>query len=163
MNILNEKFDYNHAINNRYDIHHQFIEIKKKSIKIELIVSNGFIMLYTTKGRIYWLLQVKTKMELSDWKIHFNINYTDLSKAWKIISETLLKHKMKSNNNNNKDDFIFSMKAVNIKLNKNFPEHKKGREIIFRYNPILNETSNEVDDLNEKEEINKKGGSIFKR
>ena len=52
------------------------------------------------------------------------------------------------------------MKAVNIKLNKNFPEHMSGREItiyIYKYNEKLNGNSNEVDDINEmNEEIKKK-------
>ena len=111
----------------------------------------------TTKGRIYWLLQVKAKMELPDWKIHFNIKYSDLGKAWKIISETLLYHKMKQKNI--KKEFFFAMKVVNIKLNKNFPEDMAGREItvyIYKYNPILNETINEIDDINEKNENIKK-------
>ena len=158
MDILNENFDYNHAINNRYDIPHLFIKIDNKPIKIELIVSNGFVNLYTTKGRLYWLLQVKDKMELIDWKIHFNINYSDLSKAWKIISETLLYHKIK-NNYNIKEDIFIAMKVVNIKLNKNFPKHMSGREItvyIYRYSPKLNEDINEIDDINENNEEIKK-------
>jgi hypothetical protein len=50
-----------------------------------------------------------------------------LGKAWKIISETLLYHKMKLKNY--KEEFFFAMKVVNIKLNKNFPEEMAGREI----------------------------------
>ena len=96
-------------------------------------------------------------MELPDWKIHFNIKYSDLGKAWKIISETLLYHKMKQKNF--KVEFFFAMKVVYIKLNKNFPEYIAGREItvyIYKYNPILNETINEIDDINEKNENIKK-------
>lgn len=161
MDILNENFDYNYAINNRLEMPHKFIHINNKPVKISLIVSNGFVLLYTTKGRIYWLLQIKAKMELPDWKIHFNIKYTDLSKAWKIISETLLYHKIqKYKNKNMKDDFFFAMKIVNIKRNKNFPDSMSGREItvyIYRYNPKLNREINEVEDINENnEEIKKK-------
>ena len=101
-------------------------------------------------------------MKLSDWKIHFNISYSDLPKAWKIISETLLYHKMYKSHHikENINDIFFAMKAVNIKLNKNFPEHMSGREItiyIYKYNEKLNGNSNEVDDINEmNEEIKKK-------
>ena len=51
------------------------------------------------------------------------------------------------------------MKVVNIKLNKNFPQHMSGREVavyIYRYNPKLNEDVNEIDDINENNEDIKK-------
>lgn len=157
MNILDEKFDYNHAITNRYDIPNKWIKINDKNIKLELLVTNGFVKLYTIKGRLYWYLQAKSNEQIPDWKIHFNIAHSDLSKAWKIITETFLYYKINRSNKINEDIFI-AMKVLNIKLNKNFPENMSGREItiyIYQYHPKLSENKNninEIDDENEKKE-----------
>ena len=45
MNILDDKFDYDHAITHRYEIPNKYINIKGKNIKLELLVTNGFVKL----------------------------------------------------------------------------------------------------------------------
>ena len=57
MDLLDKNFDYTYAITNRYDIPNQFIEVNNKKIKIELLVTNGFVKLYTIKGRLYGIAQ----------------------------------------------------------------------------------------------------------
>ena len=162
MNILDERFDYDHAITNRYDIPNKNIKINDKSIKLELLVTNGFVKLYTVKGRLYWYIQGKSLNLIPDWKLHFNIEHSDISKAWKIISETLLYYKMNKSHNVINEDIFVGMKSININLNKNFPEYMSGREItvyIYQYDPRLNENinnTNEIDEENEKKEKVKK-------
>jgi len=53
MNLLDKRFDYSYAVSHRYEIPNQFIQIKNKKIKLELLVTNGFVKIYTYKGRIY--------------------------------------------------------------------------------------------------------------
>ena len=158
MNILDEKFDYDYAITNRYDIPNKMIKINDNNIKLELLVTNGFVKLYTVKGRLYWYIQGKSVNVIPDWKLHFNVQHSDISKAWKIISETLLYYKMNKSNKVFNEDIFIAMKAININLNKNFPEFMSGREItvyIYQYDPKLNENKNNTNEIeydNEKKE-----------
>lgn len=48
----------------------------------ELLVSNGFLKLYTLPGRAYWVAQTQAVHITPDWKIHFSIAKQDISKAW---------------------------------------------------------------------------------
>ena len=74
MNILDNRFDYTYAINHRLEIPNQFIQINsKKKIRIELLVTNGFVKIYTFKGRIYHVKQNIDNHTLPDWKFHFNV------------------------------------------------------------------------------------------
>jgi hypothetical protein len=157
MDLLDKNFDYTYAITNRYDIPNQFIEVNNKKIKIELLVTNGFVKLDTIKGRLYGIAQINENHTLPDWKIHVNISHDDISKAWKIISESLLKYTIKySHEKNIIDDLIISMKAININLNDNFAEHMSGREItiyIYIFDELLNQNNEngiEIIDLNDK-------------
>ena len=157
MDLLDKNFDYTYAITNRYDIPNQFIEVNNKKIKIELLVTNGFVKLYTIKGRLYGIAQINENHTLPDWKIHVNISHDDISKAWKIISESLLKYTIKySHEKNIIDDLIISMKAININLNDNFAEHMSGREItiyIYIFDELLNQNNEngiKIIDLNDK-------------
>lgn len=158
MNILDENFDYDYAITNRYDIPNKMIRINDNNIKLELLVTNGFVKLYTVKGRLYWYIQGKSLNVIPDWKLHFNVQHSDISKAWKIISETLLYYKMNKSNKVINEDIFIAMKAININLNKNFPEFMSGREItvyIYQYDPKLNENKNNTNEIeyeNEKKE-----------
>ena len=143
MNLLDERFDYTYAITNRYLMPNIYIKIGNKKVRISLIVSNGFVKLYSIKGRVYWIQQMRRGALAPDWKIHFNINHDDIPKAWKIISESLLYHKIKHTKEQEIiDDIFVSMKAINTNLNKNFPQSMDGREItvyIYMYDELLNE------------------------
>ena len=96
MSILDKRFDYTYAITNRYEIPSQFIPIKNKKIKLELLVTNGFVKVYTYKGRIYHVKQNRDNHTVPDWKFHFNIKREDIPKSFNIISQTLLEHIIKN-------------------------------------------------------------------
>ena len=153
MKLLDKRFDYKYAITHRLEIPNKFISIKNKKIKIELLVTNGFVKLYTIKGRLYNCKQNNYSHTLPDWKFHFNINLEDIPKAWGIITEIYLKHII--NNTKEEDineDIIISMKAFNTNLvtENNIP---KGREItiyIYTYTEKLNEEPEEFEVEDEK-------------
>ena len=153
MNLLDKRFDYSYAISHRLEIPNKFIEIKNKKIKIELLVTNGFVKLYTLKGRLYNCKQNEEFHTLPDWKFHFNIHIEDISKAWKIISESFFKNLI--NNIKEEDiseDIVIAMKAFNINLCKK-NDIPKGREItiyIYTFNEKLNEEPEEIEYEDEK-------------
>jgi len=161
MNLLDERFDYTYSVSNRLLMPSKYISINNKKIKISLLVTNGFVKLYTLKGRIYWIQQGRNQDTLPDWKIHFNINHEDIPKAWNIISQNYISHKIKyieSNNKEIKDDIIISLKVLNTVLNKNFPEYMYGREItiyIYKYNKLLNEKDGKGVETNDEDENGK--------
>lgn len=146
MSILDKKFDYLYATSHRLEIPNQFISIKSKKIFIELLVTNGFVKIYTYKGRIYHILQNKDNHTLPDWKFHFNIKPDNIPKAFNIISETLLKHIINTTDDKEIiDDLVVSMKAYNIKL---CHEMQKGREItlyIYTFDERYNEEPVEIE------------------
>lgn len=148
MNILKKEFDYSYAITHRYEIPNQYINIKNKKIKVELLVTNGFVKFYTYKGRIYGIMQNNDSHRIPDWKFHFNVCPEDIPKAFNIINETLLKHII--NNTNEEDiidDLVISVKAYNTNLATYM---QKGREItlyIYTYNKKLNEDKPEEFEL----------------
>ena len=120
--ILDKNFEYNEAINNRYNIPNKEITIQGKNIKIELLVTNGFVKLYTIRGRLYGIAQVAYANHWSpDWKFHFNVKHEDIHKAWDIIASTFIEHiknyfdtigdKKKITN-----DIFFYMKSINTIL-----------------------------------------------
>ena len=157
MNLLDKRFDYSYSISHRLEIPNIYIPIKNNKIKLELLVTNGFVKLYTIKGRLYNIYQNKDNHTLPDWKFHFNINVDDISKAWKPISETLLRHIINNTKEGDtKDDIILAMKAFNINL-VDKEDIQKGREItiyIYTYDKRLNE---EIEEINyEDEKGNKK-------
>ena len=156
MNLLNKRFDYFYAVSHRYEMPNQFIQIKNKKIKLELLVTNGFVKLYTYKGRIYGIKQNIDDHTIPDWKIHFNVMSEDIPKSFNIISETLIKHII----NNTKeediiDDLVISFKAYNINLATKI---QQGREItlyIYTYNEKLNDEPEELEVEDEKGEKQK--------
>ena len=153
MNLLDKRFDYSYAISHRLEIPSTYIPIKKNRIKLELLVTNGFVKLYTIKGRLYNTYQNNDNHTLPDWKFHFNINVEDISKAWKVISETLLKHIINNTKEDDiKDDIIIAMKAFNINLIDIY-HIPKGREItiyIYIFDKRLNEDIQEINYEDEK-------------
>lgn len=156
MSLLDERFDYTYAISHRLEIPNKFIPIQNKKIKVELLVTNGFVKLYTIKGRLYNCKQNNYYHTLPDWKFHFNINNEDISKSWKIISETFFKHIIKNTKDEDIiDDLIIAMKAFNTNLvNEN--DIPKGREItiyIYTYNEKLNEEPEELEFKDENGKI----------
>ena len=153
MNLLDKRFDYKYAITHRLEIPNKFIPIKNKKIKIELLVANGFVKLYTVKGRLYNCKQNNYNHTLPDWKFHFNINIEDIPKAWEIITELYFKHIINNTKEEDIDeDIIIAMKAFNTNLvNEN--SIPKGREItiyIYIYNEKLNEELEEFEVEDEK-------------
>ena len=86
MNLLDKRFDYSHEISHLLEILNKFIEIKFKKIKIELLVTKGFLKLYTIKERLYNCKQNAEFHTLPYWKFHFRIDNEDISKAWKVIT-----------------------------------------------------------------------------
>jgi hypothetical protein len=151
MNLLNKRFDYSYSVSHRLEIPNQFIQIKNKKIKLELLVTNGFVKIYTYKGRIYGIKQNIDQHTIPDWKIHFNVTSEDISKSFNIISETFIKHII----NNTKeediiDDLIIAIKAYNINLAVKI---QKGREItlyIYTFNEKLNDQLEEFEVEDEK-------------
>ena len=57
MSILDKRFDYTYAVTHHLEIPNQFISIKDKKIRIELLITNGLVKIYTFKGRIYHIKQ----------------------------------------------------------------------------------------------------------
>ena len=151
MNILNKRFDYSYAISHRLEIPNQFIQIKNKKIKLELLVTNGFVKVYTYKGRIYGIKQNIDEHTIPDWKIHFNVLPEDIPKSFNIISETFIKHIIKNTKDEDIiDDLIIAIKAYNINLAVNI---QKGREItlyIYTFNEKLNDQLEEFEVEDEK-------------
>ena len=150
MNILDHRFDYSYAINHRLEIPNQYISIKSRKILIELLVTNGFVKLYTNKGRIYNISQNIDFHSIPDWKFHFNVKPEHIPKAFNIISETLLKHIIETTEEKDiPEDLIISMKAYNINL---CTEMQRGREItlyIYTFDERLNENPYELDSQDE--------------
>ena len=156
MNILDNRFDYTYAINHRLEIPNQFIKINSKKILIELLVTNGFVKIYTFKGRIYHIKQNIDNHTVPDWKFHFNVKPEEIPKAFNIVSETLLKHSIKNTKDEDIiDDIIISMKAYNINL---CTQMQEGREItlyIYTFDKRLNEDPVEMDVEDENGKLNK--------
>ena len=162
--ILDENFEYKNAIKNRYYIPKKKILIGNKEILFELLVTNGFVKLYTIRGRLYGIAQVVNNgHESPDWKFHFNICFEDIYSAWEIIVSCFLIHIQKYYENKNikinNNDIFFYMKSININLNTNFPNDMSGREItvyIYKHDDKINGMNNEgvyynEDDKNGKE------------
>ena len=153
MNILDKRFDYKYATSHRLEIPNKFISIGNIKIKIELLVTNGFVKLYTIKGRLYNCKQNNYNHTLPDWKFHFNINIEDIPKAWEIITKLYFKHIINNTKEEDiKEDIVIAMKAFNTNLvsENSIP---KGREItiyIYTYNEKLNEEPEEFEVEDEK-------------
>ena len=145
MSILGERFDYKYAVNHRLEIPNQFISIKDKKILIELLVTNGFVKIYTFKGRIYHIKQNIDNHTVPDWKFHFNVRPEEIPKAFNIISETLLKHIIQNTKSEEiLEDIFISMKAYNINL---CTKMQRGREItlyIYTFDERLNQEPVEI-------------------
>ena len=151
MNLLNKRFDYSYAVSHRLEIPNQFIQIKNKKIKLELLVTNGFVKVYTYKGRLYGIKQNIDDHTIPDWKIHFNVLPEEIPKSFNIISETLIKHIIKNTKEEDIiDDLIIAIKAYNINLAVKI---QKGREItlyIYTFNEKLNDQLEEFEVEDEK-------------
>ena len=156
MNILDNRFDYSYAVSHRLEIPNKYITIKSKKIRIELLVTNGFVKLYTYKGRLYNIFQNNDEHTIPDWKFHFNVKREHIPKSFNIISQTLLEHIIKNTEEKDIiDDLIISMKAYNINL---CTEMQAGREItlyIYTFDERLNESPFELDDKDEEGKIKK--------
>ena len=145
MSILDKRFDYTYAVTHRLEIPNQFISIKDKKIRVELLVTNGFVKIYTFKGRIYHIKQNIDNHTVPDWKFHFNVTRNDIPKAFNIVKETLLKHIIQNTKSEDiLEDIFISMKAYNINLCTNM---QSGREItlyIYTFDKRLNQEPVEI-------------------
>lgn len=99
-----------------------------KTMTYRLLDSNGFLLLHTLRGRVYWISQNVTNHTTPDWKLHFSICEEDLGNAWNIIA----------------DLFIESKCEVGMKVTTSGPKFcqsgQRGREItvyIYQYHPAL--------------------------
>ena len=117
-----KEFKYEVATSQRFEIPKRTIGKKK----YELLVSNGFVKLYASKGRAYWIAQVVVSEHKSpDWKVHFSVaRREEVSRAWDAIGKVFVSTQCKS-----------SMKAISP-LQTGWPDSMHGREVtvyIFRY------------------------------
>ena len=77
--ILDSLFEYDTCTDNRYIIPKLPYKFGSSTEYIELLVTNGYVKLYTQKGRAYWISQVQYSEHKSpEWKFHFNVAYKDL-------------------------------------------------------------------------------------
>ena len=137
--ILDSRFEYDTSTDNRYIIPKLPYKFGSSTEDIELLVTNGYVKLYTQKGRAYSISQVQySEHQSPDWKFHFNVAYKDLHKAWNIIVTTILPLKQKHSLHS---PVIFGIKVISIKNNNQWSDNMKGREItvyIYKYDPSLN-------------------------
>lgn len=139
VDLLDYHFDYDYAINNRYEISNKSIEINGEPYTIQLLVSNGFVKIYSLYGRIYWVSQSHTTIhQTPDWKIHFSVSEQEIRDTFNIVSACYIATKQKYPKKGT--TFFFAMKAINIKLS-DWPKKMSGREVtvyIYKYDERLN-------------------------
>lgn len=93
-----------------------------QGIKYEIMYTNGFLRLYTEKGRAYWISQNLLKQTSPDWKFHVSVCPNDIRLAWNLISTLFL---------NKKGKF-----GIKVNLGRKRHLYANGREItiyIFKY------------------------------
>jgi hypothetical protein len=64
-----------------------------KTMNYDILDSNGFLLLHTMRGRVYWVTQNNTGHVTPDWKIHFSVNEEDVPKAWNILAQLFIDFK----------------------------------------------------------------------
>lgn len=64
-----------------------------KTMTYHLLDSNGFLLLHTLRGRVYWISQNTTNHTTPDWKLHFSVCEDDLGVAWNILAEWFMESK----------------------------------------------------------------------
>jgi hypothetical protein len=87
--------------------------------------SNGFVRIFTLKGRVYWITQAMVSHRSPDWKIHFSVHNEDVPQAFNLLAKLFFDCQCK-----------FGMKAIYPEVLNVWPEHMRGREItmyIYRY------------------------------
>jgi hypothetical protein len=121
-----EKVSYQFFVENRYTI----TDFNLFDHEYSAICNNGFIKIYTNKGKAYWLAQNELGHLTPDWKLHVSVNHLDVPNAWNLVSEIFLRNKCKS-----------GMKVAYLKENSGI---KTGREItiyIYKYDIKYSEES----------------------
>ena len=127
METLPLEFTHSYLFSNRYNmpkLHHGDQDY-------ELLVTNGFVKLFTLKGRAYWIAQMEQMYRTSDWKFHISVFRDQIPLAWDIVAKLFMEMQCKS-----------GMKCVFIKDPSNVA---KGREItvyIYRYDERYGEGLN---------------------
>ncbi|KAH3744433.1 hypothetical protein Pelo_14169 [Pelomyxa schiedti] len=104
--------------------------VSPKGLKIELMVSNGFVRLYNQTGRAYLVAQGNTLHVTPDWKVHFSVCKEDIPRAWGILTNFVVECNLVAT----------AMKAVTFLDSSidgdRWPETMHGREItvyIYKY------------------------------
>lgn len=137
--LLDNRYDYDYAIKHRLEISNTTFEINGEPYTIQLLVSNGFVKLYSLYGRVYWVSQVQTAIhQTPDWKIHFSVDEKSIRNTFNIVASCYIKTKQKFPKKGK--TFFFGMKAINIKL-ISWPKNMTGREVtvyIYKYDSRLN-------------------------
>ena len=64
-----------------------------KTMQYEVLDNNGFLYLYTLRGRVYWVSQNLTTHTTADWKLHCSVIAEDIPKAWNILSKIFMESK----------------------------------------------------------------------
>lgn len=64
-----------------------------KTMTYSVLDTNGFLLLYTLRGRVYWLTQNTTYHTTPDWKIHFSVIAEDIPQAWNILANLFMEMK----------------------------------------------------------------------
>lgn len=88
-------FEWNHVRTNPKCDHGVFCTRQNwfKTMTYRLLDSNGFLLLHTLRGRVYWISQNLTNHTTPDWKLHFSICESDIPRAWNIIAELFMDKK----------------------------------------------------------------------
>jgi hypothetical protein len=99
-----------------------------KTMSYRLLDSNGFLLLYTMRGRVYWISQNVTNHTTPDWKIHFSICEEHIPLAWNIIAQLFIDKKCE-----------IGMKATTVS-SRFCNSSQRGREItvyVYKYDTAL--------------------------
>lgn len=99
-----------------------------KTMTYRLLDSNGFLLLHTLRGRVYWMSQNATNHTTPDWKLHFSVCEEDIPKAWNILAQLFIERKCE-----------IGMKATTVAA-KFCKSSQRGRELtvyIYQYSPAL--------------------------
>lgn len=64
-----------------------------KTMTYSMLDTNGFLLLFTMRGRVYWVTQNTTTHTTPDWKLHFSIIEEDIPRAWNILAKLFMEKK----------------------------------------------------------------------
>eukprot|EP01105_Mastigella_eilhardi_P004845 TRINITY_DN1653_c0_g1_i1.p1 TRINITY_DN1653_c0_g1~~TRINITY_DN1653_c0_g1_i1.p1 ORF type:complete len:326 (-),score=68.79 TRINITY_DN1653_c0_g1_i1:36-938(-) len=128
LKALPEEFSYPFCTAHRYEMPRRQHEGNEYGI----LVSNGFLKLFTLKGRIYWVAQTEQTHTTPDWKLHFSVAFKDIPRAWDLLAWHFIQQKIP----------VSAMKSIVFLEQKpaeeRWPKEMRGRELtvyIYKYHP----------------------------